>query len=72
MDVRLQPGAGSQVHGGPGKHSPFSVGGGEVMKLVLFGHSVYSHCQVLDLCHEQLGQQEPGMTGKPWESLAAQ
>jgi hypothetical protein len=43
------------------------------MKLVLFGHSVYSHCQVLeDLCHEQLGQQEPGMTGKPWESLAAQ
>lgn len=29
------------------------------MKLALFGHSIYSHCQVLvNLGHEQLSQQE--------------
>lgn len=43
------------------------------MKLALFGHSIYSHCQVLEnLGHEQLSQQEWRMTGKPWESPAPQ
>lgn len=43
------------------------------MKLALSGHSIYSHCQVLEnLGHEQLSQQEWWMTGKPWESPAPQ
>lgn len=58
--------------GGP---LPFECWGRGVwcVKLALFGHGIYSHCQVLEnLGHEQLSQQEWRMTGKPWESPAPQ